>query len=148
MVELEFNGGLYGLTEDEAVLLAQNLRNYAKGTFPADVARAAELSQNPDWAEGALAVADCIEDALVANLTIPVPLEGKAAEATFWTLRLMEGLLGSTDPTSMAALRDDLGAANAAWQARVKALEGRTPAGSSPHATHVTEEERGVTIDP
>ena len=36
-------------------------------------------------------------------------LEGKAAEATFWTLRIMQGLLGSTDPTDMAALRDALG---------------------------------------
>jgi len=40
----------------------------------------------------------------MGNLEGPLPLEGKAAESTFWALRLMEGLDGP-----MAALRDALG---------------------------------------
>jgi hypothetical protein len=34
------------------------------------------------------------EEILVGNLDGPLPLEGKAAEATFWSLRIMQGLLG------------------------------------------------------
>jgi hypothetical protein len=109
MVTVEFSGSIYTLTDDEAALLAQNLRNYAKGTFPADVKLVTELSGNPQWNGGALAAAEFIEEVLVGNLDGPLPLEGKAAEATFWTLRIMQGLLGSTDPTDMAALRDGLG---------------------------------------
>jgi hypothetical protein len=109
MVTVEFSGSTYALTDDEGALLAQNLRNYAKGTFPADVTLVTELSGNPHWADGALAAGEFIEEVLVGNLDGPLPLEGKAAEATFWTLRVMQGLLGSTDPTDMAALRDGLG---------------------------------------
>jgi hypothetical protein len=108
MVSVEFSGSVYTLTDDQGKLLAENLRNYAKGTFPADVKRVTELSGNPNWTDGALAAADFIEEILVGNLDAPLPLEGKAAEATFWTLRMMQGLLGSTDPTDMAALRDAL----------------------------------------
>ena len=108
MVTVEFAGIVYKLTDDQAKLLAENLRNYARGTFPADVKLVTELSGNPNWAGGALAAADFIEEILVDNLDGPLPLEGKAAEATFWTLRIMQGLLGSRDPTDMAALRDAL----------------------------------------
>ena len=104
----EFSERLYRVTYDEARLLAEKLRNYAKGTFPSDIALASQLSGNPNWTDGALAVADCIEDVLVDRFTGPVPLEGKAAEATFWTLRLMQGLGGSTHPSDIAALRDAL----------------------------------------
>jgi len=109
MVAVEYDGTEYSLTDDQAVLLAQNLRNYAKGTFPKEVTLAVQLSGNPNWADGALAAADFIEEMLVGNLEGSLPLEGKAAEATFWTLRIMQGLLGSTDPHDMAALRDALG---------------------------------------
>jgi hypothetical protein len=34
---VEFSGTVYKLTDDQAKLLAENLRNYAMGTFPADV---------------------------------------------------------------------------------------------------------------
>jgi hypothetical protein len=108
MVEIEFSGSLYRLRNDEAELLAQNLRNYAKGTFPADTKLITTISGNPDWSVGALAAAEWIEELLVGNLDGPLPLEGKAAEATFWTLRVMSGLLGWTDPADMAALRDAL----------------------------------------
>ncbi len=109
MVSLEFSESVYELTENQATFLAETLRNYAKGKCPAAVKQAAELGGSPNWTDGALAVADFIEEQLVGNLDGPLPLEGKAAEATFWTLRLMRGLGESTMPTDAAALRDALG---------------------------------------
>ena len=108
MVSFEFSERLYQLTENQATFLAETLRNYAKGKCPAAVKQATDLGGNPNWTDGALALADFIEEQLVGNMTGPLPLEGKAAEATFWTLRLMRGLGGSTLPTDAAALRDAL----------------------------------------
>jgi hypothetical protein len=108
VVSFEFAGSVYELTENQATFLAETLRNYAKGKCPAAVRQATEMGGNPRWPDGALAVADFIEEQLVGNLNGPLPLEGKAAEATFWTLRLMRGLGGSTLPTDAAALRDAL----------------------------------------
>ena len=104
MIEFEFEADLYRLSDEQATSLAESLRNYAKLTFPHDVALGSQLSGNTDWTDGALAVADFTEELLVGNLEGPLPLEGKAAESTFWALRLMEGLDGP-----MAALRDALG---------------------------------------
>lgn len=108
MVSFEFCGVVYGLTDGQATLLAERLRNYAKGTFPAAVRRVADLSGNPNWADGALAVADFTEELLVGNLSGPLPLEGKSAEAAYWALRLMQGLGPATNGTDAAALRDAL----------------------------------------
>jgi hypothetical protein len=128
MLSLEFDGVLFGLTDGEGGLLAANLRNYANGLCEDEVKRAAELSGNPNWTDGALCAADFMEEALVGNLDGPLPLEGKAAEATYWTLRLMQGVEGSVeadggpvgdvggpeavgggaDGTGIAALRDAL----------------------------------------
>jgi hypothetical protein len=108
VVSFEFAGSLYELTENQATFLAETLRNYAKGKCPAAVKQATDMGGNPRWTDGALAVADFIEEQLVGNLGGPLPLEGKAAEATFWTLRLMRGLGRSTLPTDAAALRDAL----------------------------------------
>lgn len=108
MVAFEFCECVYELTENQATFLAETLRNYAKGKCPAAIKQAAELGGNPNWADGALALADFIEEQLVGNLSGPLPLEGKAAEATFWTLRMM-GLGRSTALTDAAALRDALG---------------------------------------
>jgi hypothetical protein len=108
VVSFEFSERVFELTENQATFLAETLRNYAKGKCPAAVKQAADLGGNPNWTDGALALADFIEEQLVGNLTGPLPLEGKAAEATFWTLRLMRGLGGSTLPTDAAALRDAL----------------------------------------
>jgi hypothetical protein len=108
VVSFEFSGRLYELTENQATFLAETLRNYAKGKCPAAIKQAAELGGNANWTDGALAVADFIEEQLVGNLEGPLPLEGKAAEAVFWTLRLMRGLGGSTMPTDASALRDAL----------------------------------------
>jgi hypothetical protein len=108
VVSFEFSESLYELTENQATFLAETLRNYAKGKCPAAVKQAADLGSDPNWTDGALAVADFIEEQLVGNLDGPLPLEGKAAEATFWTLRLMRGLGSSALPTDAAALRDAL----------------------------------------
>ena len=62
MVTVEFSGAVYSLGDDQAAMLAQNLRNYAKGSYPADVKLATELSGNPNWIDGALAVADFLEE--------------------------------------------------------------------------------------
>jgi hypothetical protein len=109
VVGFEYSGTVYALTEEQATLLAERLRSYAKGKLAADVKRVSQLSGSCDWVDGALALADFTEEVLVGNLEGPLPLEGKAAEATFWTLRLMRGLGPSTDPGGAAALRNALG---------------------------------------
>jgi hypothetical protein len=108
VVSFEFCELIYELTDDQATLLAERLRNYAKGTFPAAVKRITDLSGNPNWTDGALAVADFTEELLVGNLEGPLPLDGKSAEATYWTLRLMQGLGRSAERADAAALRDAL----------------------------------------
>lgn len=111
MIAFEFAGTLYDLSERGATQLAESLRNYARGKFAPDLRRASELSGNPNWTEGALAASDVIEDALVGSFSSPIPLEGKAAEAAAWTLRLMPDVGESDEPTDMVALRDALAAA-------------------------------------
>ena len=104
MVEFEFAGVVYSLSEDEATLLAHKLRSCAKGKLPSEVRRIGKLSGNPHWDDGALAVADFTEEILVGNWPGPLPLDGKAAESTFWTLRLIEES-GESDSADTAALR-------------------------------------------
>ncbi|HEY2161514.1 MAG TPA: hypothetical protein VGH24_09430 [Solirubrobacteraceae bacterium] len=116
----ELAGAMYTLEDDQATLLAERLRSYAKGKLQSDIKRASELSGNPHWTEGALAVADFTEELLVGNLDGPLPLEGKAAEATFWALRLMQGLGISKRATDAAALRDALAGRCAAERAALK----------------------------
>jgi len=111
---------MYTLSDEEATLLAERLRSYAKGKLKSDVERASQLSGNPQWIDGALAVADFTEEVLVGNLPGPLPLEGKAAEAAFWALRLMQGVGVSRNPTDAAALRDALAGRCAAERAAVK----------------------------
>ena len=108
MVSFEFCELIYELTDNQATLLAERLRNYAKGTFPAAVKRVTDLSGNPNWTDGALAVADFTEEVLVGNLAGPLPLDGKSAEATYWALRLMQGLGRAAGRADAAALRDAL----------------------------------------
>jgi hypothetical protein len=110
VVSFEFRDSIYEFTDNQATLLAERLRNYAKGTFPAAVKRVADLSGNPNWTDGALAVADFTEELLVGNLAGPLPLNGKSAEAAFWALRLMQGLGRSAERNDAAALRDALAA--------------------------------------
>lgn len=109
MVAFELSGAVYALGDTQAIVLAERLRNYAKGAFPEDVKWASELSGSGGWVEGTLAAADFIEEMLVGNLTDPLPLEGKAAEAVFWTLRLLPGVGDGPESAGAAALRDALG---------------------------------------
>ncbi|MFL5822539.1 MAG: hypothetical protein ACJ764_03765 [Solirubrobacteraceae bacterium] len=109
MVAFELSGSVYNLTDVLAIVLAERLRNYAKGAYPEEVKWACELSGNGAWVDGALAAADFIEEALVGNINEPLPLEGKAAEATFWTLRLLPDLREPADAADAAALREALG---------------------------------------
>ncbi len=104
MVTFECCSNVYALSDEVATLLAQNLRNYAKGTLPCDEELVSRLGGNPAWTDGALAVADFTEELLVDNLSGPLPLEGMAAEAAFWALRLMDELAADG-----IALRDALG---------------------------------------
>ena len=120
MVTFELAEAVYTLSDDEATLLAERLRSYAKGKLRSDVERASQLSGNPQWTEGALAVADFTEEVLVGNLAGPLPLEGKAAEATFWALRLMQGLGISSEPDDAAALRDALAGRCATDRAEIR----------------------------
>jgi hypothetical protein len=108
VVSFEFCESIYEFTDNQATLLAERLRNYAKGTFPAAVKRVSDRSGNPNWTDGALAVADFTEELRVGNLAGPLPLDGKSAEATYWALRLMQGLGRSAERTDAAALRDAL----------------------------------------
>ncbi|MEA2196539.1 MAG: hypothetical protein QOJ25_590 [Solirubrobacteraceae bacterium] len=108
MVAFEFASSVYLFTEDEATLLAENLRNYARRRLPRDVDLGSRLSGDPKWIDGALAVADFTEEMLVGNLCGPLPLAGKAATSTYWALRLMLGARESPRPGGMAGLRDAL----------------------------------------
>ena len=107
MVSFEFSGTVYSIPEEHATLLAETLRGYAKGKRPEEEQRIAGLSGNAHWTEGALAVADFTEEVLVENFEGPIPLEGKAAEATFWTLRTMD-LESQGDCSGAQSLRDAL----------------------------------------
>jgi len=109
VVAFEVSGDIYNLPDVQSIVLAERLRNYAKGAYPEEVKWAVEVSGNGSWAEGALAAADFIEEALVGNIDTPIPLEGKAAEAAFWTLRLLPGIGEGSETADSAALRDALG---------------------------------------
>ena len=104
MVQFEFAGVVYSLPDDQATLLAHKLRSCAKGKLPAEIKRIRKLSGNSHWYHGALAVADFTEEILVGNWPGPLPLEGKAAEATFWTLRLLEDSEDELDSAEAEAL--------------------------------------------
>ena len=108
MVSFEYSGRIFELTEHQATLLAQKLRSCAKGKLPEQVRRVGKLSGNPHWEDGALAVADFTEEILVGNWPGPLPLDGKAAEAAFWTLRLMDELGEDEGAPQVAALRGAL----------------------------------------
>ena len=111
----ELSGTVYSITEAQATLLAETLRGYGRGKRPDEQRRLAELSGNANWADGALAVADFTEEILVGNFAGPIPLEGKAAEATFWALRAMD-LEAHRGRARIRALRDALAAGFSALQ--------------------------------
>lgn len=89
-VVFEVLGTHYTLPEAQATLLAENLRGHAAGSFPDDNDLIARLGAAPGWSEGALAMADAIEDVLTEKTGAPIGLDrGRGAVATYWVLRLM-----------------------------------------------------------
>lgn len=73
--------------------MAENLRGHAAGNFPEDDKLIARLGAAPGWSNGALAMADAIEDVLTGRTNSPIGLDrGRGAAATYWVLRLMMDL--------------------------------------------------------
>jgi hypothetical protein len=107
-VRFEVSGSVFTVRRKQAELLAENLRLFAKGKFPQDVVGVARLGINPKWAdEGALPMAEVMEDALAGRLESPIPLgSGKGAEAMFGALSLITDV--QPEPTGAVGLRDSL----------------------------------------
>jgi len=107
-VAFKVSGSVFTVPRKQAELLAENLRLFAKGKFPGDVAEAARLGINPKWdEEGALPMAEVMEDVLAGRIAVPIPLDrGKGAEAMFGAL----SLITDVQPERMGAigLRDAL----------------------------------------
>jgi hypothetical protein len=89
-VAFDIDGRPGVLSERVAELIAENLRCFAAGRFPKDVALLARCGVDPAWIEGAQPVADVMEDTLVGRRAGPIPLDptGKAANALTQALRL------------------------------------------------------------
>jgi hypothetical protein len=73
-VVFEVAGTIYPLRESASTSLAEGLRLKAKGEY------------GTKGVQGALGVANQIEDVLVGERTEPIPLAGDAAEAVFYYL--------------------------------------------------------------
>ena len=67
----------------------------------------AGLGAGSEWRDGTRATADWIDCALNGDPEC-LPLDGKAAEATYWALRLMVGIGFAPDPDGATGLRDAL----------------------------------------
>jgi hypothetical protein len=107
-VVFTYDGHNYVLPEDFATLPAEDLRLYAAGKF--DTGELTRLpGVAPDWGEGALALADAIEDTLTETRTGPIPLAGNAASTAGAVLRV---IVHPPDPPGappgQAALREAL----------------------------------------
>ena len=106
-VTFEVLGIQYTLPEAQVTLLAENLRGHAAGNFPKDDQLMARLGAAPGWREGALAMADAIEDVLTGRSEAHIGLDrGRSAAANYWVLRLMMDL--QPDPKGAAGLKDAL----------------------------------------
>jgi len=85
-VTFDIDGRPGQLSEPLAELLAENLHNFSLGPthrYYKDVELLAQAGIDPDWTDGAQAMAEIIEDALVGRYEGPIPLDpsGKAANA-------------------------------------------------------------------
>ena len=89
-VFFEVAGELYALEEKPATTLAENLRLKAVGKL------------GTEGVEGARAMADLIEDVLVDRQHGPIQLEGEAAEAVFYSVKVP--IVGLRQPTRQYAL--------------------------------------------
>jgi hypothetical protein len=107
-VSFEVSGSVFTVRRKQAELLAENLRLFAKGKFPQDVAEVGRLGINPKWAEeGALPVAEVMEDVLAGRFQSTIPLaNGKGAEAMLGALSLITDV--QPERTGAIGLRDSL----------------------------------------
>lgn len=107
-VRFEASGSVFTIRRRQAELLAENLRLFATGKFPRDVAEVVRLGVSHRWAkDGALAMAEVMEDVLAGRLGIPIPLGGgKGAEAMFGALSLITDVQPERD--GAMGLRDAL----------------------------------------
>jgi hypothetical protein len=94
-VGFEVAGRVFVVPEQQATILAENLRILAKSPLEDDSQTAKLLEDDEDWREGAEELADSIEFALVEPDAGPLPLAGLSAHATHCVLRLMVGLDGA-----------------------------------------------------
>jgi hypothetical protein len=84
-VSFEFDGNEYVMPESHATLFAEHLRGYAVGNFNAqEITTLPGVA--PGWLDGALPLADAIEDTLTGARVGHVPLAGKAADAAHGVL--------------------------------------------------------------
>jgi hypothetical protein len=89
-IVFDIDGRAGSLPARVAEMIAENLRCYAVGRFPRDVAILTNCGVDPAWLEGAIPLAEVIEDTLVGRREGPIPLDsdGKAANALTQALRL------------------------------------------------------------
>src|SRR5579871_3578679 len=95
----------YVVPEAQSAILAENLRILARSDLADLAPSATELSADGDWRAHALALANSVEDMLVAEDPRPLPLEGGAVAPAYCVLRLMVGM----EASAAAGLRDALG---------------------------------------
>jgi hypothetical protein len=98
-VDVLFDEVIYTLPDGQDVLLAANLRSYASGSHPDEVAKVIKSeAAGLHWTDGAPQLAGLIEEALADRRGGPVAIEGEAIE----TLRAGLGLSVQGTETSPA----------------------------------------------
>ncbi len=85
-VTFDIDGRRSEFSEPLAELIAENLHNFSLGPshrYHRDVEMLARAGIDPEWTDGARALAEVMEDALVGRYEGPIPLDpqGKAAKA-------------------------------------------------------------------
>ena len=110
-VTFDIDGRTGQLSEPLAELLAENLHNFSLGPshrYHRDVELLERAGIDPEWTEGAKALAEVMEDALVGRHDGPIPLDprGKAAKALLRAVSL-------TGPASFNATSEHARLANA-----------------------------------
>jgi hypothetical protein len=114
-VTFDIDGRAGELSEPVAELLAENLHNFSLGPshrYYRDVEELERAGIDPSWTEGAQAMAEIIEGALVGSYEGPTPIDprGNAAKALLCTVIL-------TGPASWDATSEHAWLANALREA-------------------------------
>jgi hypothetical protein len=105
-VTFEVEGSSYRVPEQQAAILAENLRVLARSELTAGPPSTERLGPDDDWRDAAIGLANSIEQALVEQESCVLVLERRAADAAYCVLRLMVGI----DANGATGLRDALGA--------------------------------------